>query len=1148
METRTPVQIELSTLGTAQVVSALGGVQAALGRVGAGAGTAGKQMTTLGSAAQSAKGQLLALGSRLMALAAAYISVRTAINGASAAIREAANLQKLSTMTGFTARQVAELSNEMVELGLDSDNAGYMILRMARAIGEAATDGGPAREALERLGLSVERLMTMSPAQQFNAVRDALAGIASPAERAARATELFGREALALAPLFAKASGEIQKLSSGEEAFVRAAQIGQRLKATFTQLGSQFRGFWAGVIEAIGPELDRLGRWLLELPVGDWGRSAGALVVVMKRAFDEGRIAEYIALVIEAGFELGAEAGGALLKKAFSRSMSDAIAKIDAALIQFWAALGRGTVTALLSAWPPILATINYAFDHALELARRFWQTIKEIGIATINNWAQLIEAIANGLLKNATGAVNLLLSAVGKLPFGLGVNVPPIVAPEIKLPRLEAEPLAPRTVMTWREQYEGASEYIREEIDRMTEQITLGAEGLIEKFSEEPVDLTVSAVERLHKEINAVKREMDEYNEKRQKEAQITQTITRSRNIDLELRRMESAQKTALVQIEERLSKVSADWRLTEREKWLQQHALLEQQSRALTEYQRQLEELRATQNLTTKEQLDIDQRLVEVRSQLARTEAGQLQLGPAPDSYADQFRSVMTGITNEWGSWAKQLAQSFKSVFEGAIGAVSDGITGLITGTKRWGEALLEIGRNIATTVVGAIVQMGVRWIATQIMMAVFGKALMASSLAAAVPVAVAASTMWATPAYLASVATYGGAAAAGGAALSAGQAAAVAGSIAGTAGTAGFREGGFTGQGPEDEVAGVVHRGEYVLEAGTVKRIGLQRLESLRKGTVEIVQTSTVQPQVKNSLPQTSQARTPQSIGVAQAPWAAPMQSIAQWHTWVFAARQQTADVNPPQTAPLQKMALGNPPRYAPPQKTGVVNPPRMAPLQKTSFGSPPQVAPPQKTGVVNPPQITPLQKTGFGRSPQIAPPDTVFKAAVGGFTAGFKWHDEPDRTRSVRGVKAFSVGGFTGRGPMWQAAGIVHRGEYVFDSKSVTRLGVSALEALRNGSADIAMNLKGFGQGGFVGEPDQVVLGPPSLPEVRVDVAHPYAGQIQQALVDALKASQPEVRNDVRVALFNSEAAALESLRSSRGRRMLVDVLRGIVTEL
>ncbi|HGK3928286.1 TPA: phage tail length tape measure family protein [Klebsiella pneumoniae] len=67
------------------------------------------------------------------------------------------------------------------------------------------------------------------------------------------------------------------------------------------------------------------------------------------------------------------------------------------------------------------------------------------------------------------------------------------------------------------------------------------------------------------------------------------------------------------------------------------------------------------------------------------------------------------------------------------------------------------------------------------------------------------------------------------------------------------------------------------------------------------------------------------------------------------------------------------------------------------------------------------------------------------------------------QAVSGV-GFASGGYTGPGGKYQPAGIVHKGEYVFDQESTNRIGVSQLEALRNGQPlDATLGRTGFGTG-------------------------------------------------------------------------------------
>lgn len=57
--------------------------------------------------------------------------------------------------------------------------------------------------------------------------------------------------------------------------------------------------------------------------------------------------------------------------------------------------------------------------------------------------------------------------------------------------------------------------------------------------------------------------------------------------------------------------------------------------------------------------------------------------------------------------------------------------------------------------------------------------------------------------------------------------------------------------------------------------------------------------------------------------------------------------------------------------------------------------------------------------------------------------------------------FASGGYTGAGGKFEPAGVVHKGEYVMPKETVQRVGVGAMDAIKNGA------LPGFASGGYVG---------------------------------------------------------------------------------
>lgn len=88
----------------------------------------------------------------------------------------------------------------------------------------------------------------------------------------------------------------------------------------------------------------------------------------------------------------------------------------------------------------------------------------------------------------------------------------------------------------------------------------------------------------------------------------------------------------------------------------------------------------------------------------------------------------------------------------------------------------------------------------------------------------------------------------------------------------------------------------------------------------------------------------------------------------------------------------------------------------------------------------------------------PANIIAMAAIAAQTASIV-----SNIQAVSGV-GFASGGYTGPGGKYQPAGIVHKGEYVFDQASTNRIGVSQLEALRNGQPlDATLGRTGFGTG-------------------------------------------------------------------------------------
>ncbi len=133
------------------------------------------------------------------------------------------------------------------------------------------------------------------------------------------------------------------------------------------------------------------------------------------------------------------------------------------------------------------------------------------------------------------------------------------------------------------------------------------------------------------------------------------------------------------------------------------------------------------------------------------------------------------------ELGTEARQVGELVRGSIGGAVSGISGGIDGLIRGTMTWSDALRNVGSTILSSIVTSLSEVAAR-------MAVLSGLRLIPGL--------------------------GGLSAIGGL-------------------LPGFSSGGYTGSGGLSEVAGLVHRREYVFDAQSVERIGLPRLEAIHAG---------------------------------------------------------------------------------------------------------------------------------------------------------------------------------------------------------------------------------------------------------------------------------------------------------------------------
>ncbi|WP_202210628.1 phage tail length tape measure family protein [Pseudomonas paraversuta] len=184
----------------------------------------------------------------------------------------------------------------------------------------------------------------------------------------------------------------------------------------------------------------------------------------------------------------------------------------------------------------------------------------------------------------------------------------------------------------------------------------------------------------------------------------------------------------------------------------------------------------------------------------------------------------------------------------------SISDQIQGLIKGTTSLGDAFVNLGSTMGSSVLQALSDITAKWVvvhalkmagitaetsavvtsegikttaklATDAASTSSTLAAIATTLAANVSAAATTIASWLPAALVASIGSFGAAAVVGGTAL-----------IAAYAMIKGFSSGGYTGAGGVNEPAGMVHKGEVVWSQADISRFGgVAAVESLRKGNV-------------------------------------------------------------------------------------------------------------------------------------------------------------------------------------------------------------------------------------------------------------------------------------------------------------------------
>ena len=267
------VSVRLAAVGGRQVRQALEGIgtagQRGLGRVRREIDAANKRLDRFGRQLQRA-GRIAAaaLG------AAATAMVRSGLQVIDAQA-------KLAQSLGTTVASIQTLERAGALAGVAMSGIEQATKDLTRRLSQAAAGGGPAAQALERLGLSASALLALPLDKRVGAINAAIEDFVPAAERAAVAGQLFGEEgSIAMSRID---SATLRQATEDVRAFgvvvsERDADQIERTNDALSRLGLVWRGLSNQLAVALAPALERMAGFMTLLaetsgPLGqaiDW--------------------------------------------------------------------------------------------------------------------------------------------------------------------------------------------------------------------------------------------------------------------------------------------------------------------------------------------------------------------------------------------------------------------------------------------------------------------------------------------------------------------------------------------------------------------------------------------------------------------------------------------------------------------------------------------------------------------------------------------------------------------------------------------------------------------------------------------------------------------------------------------------------------
>lgn len=251
-------------------------------------------------------------------------SISSAVTSATRSLLQMAGVEsetidktsKLARRLGMTYGELSGLALAGNLAGVSIDTIGAAATKADIAFVKAAQGSKQAQAAFAGVGLSVEELQGLSPAERFQKITDAIAGLPTEAERARASVALFGKSGSALLPLFEGGANGIRAATEEAQRFGLAltneqGQSVEDMNDAFTRAYSAISGVVQQVVAYLAPALQLVTDTFSNLIGGIGGANIGQFIgeAILNAAVFFAGVADYFILNAGSIWEYASQVG-----------------------------------------------------------------------------------------------------------------------------------------------------------------------------------------------------------------------------------------------------------------------------------------------------------------------------------------------------------------------------------------------------------------------------------------------------------------------------------------------------------------------------------------------------------------------------------------------------------------------------------------------------------------------------------------------------------------------------------------------------------------------------------------------------------------------------------------------------------------------